>query len=262
MNKTLIALGLALASVYGQDISDPSSIEPEPSPVTLTPVVVRPFPGDVMSAPAKRGDRAAVYSVGDTPPNIANYLMGNPGSCTVNVHPTSGNVILFHPGAPGLGFNWCVLVRPINSGCPYTFTAGFRGHVFDKAASLALVMFDIFTGKFEVVNLPGSSDTGISSISSWKMANFTTYVAPPIFSFTAPAATGGILPSYIRVKDDCTTRTVAITHDPTVDPYITTNSVPSAGGYVNPNFIGFGLRGTGNGLSSLMTIYHESLTTP
>lgn len=212
---------------------------------------------DITPLTTKSSARAAVYDVGDTPPVVTSFYWANQGGCIVATNP-SGTLTMFHPGAPGLTFNWCFLGKPLPPP-PYTVVMGVRGHLMDKAQSIGLVLYDVYTNKFVVHSIPGSSDAGTVGMAAWRMNSFTAYAGSFQFSFTNAIATGGLLPTYVRFKDNGTTRTVAISHDKEV--WLTISAVPS-GDFMTPNFAGYALRGTGNNLASMFTIYHESITTP
>lgn len=214
-------------------------------PVKLTPV----------QPEGKAPGRAAVYSTGDTPPVLTDFYWGNQGTCSAATNP-SGTITLFHPGAAGVGFNWCMLAKPLPA-APYTVVMGIRGHIFDRAQSLAVHLFDVITGKFMAYSMPGLSDAGTAAAAAWKMTNYTTYTAPPVFSYA-----NSMVPStaeYIRIRDNGTTRTIATSRDKEV--WLTISAVPSTD-WITPNFFGYALRGTGNGVASMLTIYHEAVTTP
>lgn len=193
----------------------------------------------------------------DTPPSLANFGWFNQGSMSVATNP-SGTVTLFHPGAAGLGFNWGGIASAIPA-APYTIVAGFDGHIMDKSASLAFALIDVVSGKLIVYSTPGSSDTGVAAIAAWKMTNATTYAGSFYYSFNSALVTGGILPKYIRIKDTGAFRTVALSHDKEV---WFTISIVASNDFMTPTHFGYTLRGTGNGIASLMTIRHQSITTP
>lgn len=206
--------------------------------------------------------RAAMYTTGETPPTLTDFYWGNPGACVANANP-SGTFTMFHPGAAGLGFNWCVLVKPLPA-APYTIVTRTQGHIFGKAASMGLVLYDMNTQKFIVYSMPGASDSGAAAVAAWRMNTFTSYLGSPagiVFNYTSPMATGGLQAgTFVRLKDNGTTRTVAIAADkggPWLTISATANTDHSAG-----NWFGYALRGTGDNMASMMTMYHEEITTP
>lgn len=194
----------------------------------------------------------------DTPPTLANFTFYNQGSCIGAQNP-SGTMTMFHPGAAGLGFNWCVLAKPLPS-APWTVITGLRGHLLGKAASLGFTLYDSVSGKLIVYSI-GVSDNGTASIAGWKMNSFTAYQTPsaPYFTYSTPMAIGGLLPKYLRVKDTGLYRTFAISADKEV--WFTINIVFN-NDFMTPTHYGYSLRGTGDGLASIMTVYHDSVTTP
>lgn len=268
LHRSLILSLLASATLLAQDLPDTNDLT-TPALIVgkgdLRPAHNEPIPGVDSTAPAiaskkDNGQRSAIYSVGDTPPVLTDFYWGNQGSCVANTN-ADGTITLFHPGAAGLTFNWCVLVKPLPVSSTYTVIMGYRGHLFGKASSLATVLFDTATGKFVVNSIPGSSDSGAAAIASWKMNNYTTYAGSAYFNYNNAITTGGVLPQYVRLKSDGTTRTVAVSHSKD-GPWLTINAVPAAD-FVNLNpggFFGYALRGTGDGMASMMVIYHESVT--
>lgn len=251
----LFLMAFLVGSSFSQDLQlQPTDFVPsktEFTPVRVEPVVITP--GESKFGPP----RSAMYNVGDAPPVISTYYWANQGSCIVNTN-LSGTVTFFHPGAAGLGFNWCVLAKPLPAP-PYTVIYGYHGHLFGKAASLGVHLYDVYTGKFIVYSVPGASDSGAAAIASWKMNNFTTYSGTSYFNYNNAIVTGGVLPQYVRLKDNGTTRTIAVSHDKEV--WLTISAVPSTD-FITPNFVGLTLRGTGDGMASMMTVYHEAITTP
>jgi len=196
----------------------------------------------------------------DTPPSILDYGSANQGSCVMN-QTASGKLTISHPGAAGLGFNWCVFVdvnHPIPAP-PYSLIFGIEGFVMDKSSSLGFTIFDATTSKFIVYSFPGSSDTGVNSIAAWKFNNFTTYVGPPYFTLTNSLFLGGLRPKYGRVRDNGSFRTFAVSQDK--ETWLTVHIVPT-NDFILPTYFGFTLRGTGNGVASIMTINHVQVTTP
>jgi hypothetical protein len=96
------------------------------------------------------------------------------------------------------------------------------------------------------------------------MNSFTGYVGSPagiVFNYNNAMATGGLSAgNYVRIKDNGTTRTVAIAADKT-GPWLTISATSNTD-HMTPNWFGYTLRGTGDSMASLMTIYHEQITTP
>jgi hypothetical protein len=191
----------------------------------------------------------------DTPPPITSFGWANQGTCVAATNP-SGTITMFHPGAAGLGFNWCVMAEALPA-APYTIITRISGHIFDKAQSLGITLFDATTSKFIVYSL-GSSDTGVASLAGWKMNSYTSY-AGAYFTYNNSMVTGGLIPKYLRIKDNGTFRTLAVSQDKEV--WFTVHIVSNSD-FILPTHFGYTLRGTGNGASSLMTIYHETITTP
>ena len=190
-----------------------------------------------------------------TPPSLGDFLWFNQGTHIVNTNP-SGSLTLFHPGAAGVAFNWGSIVKPVPATNPYTIVAGVSGHVFDKAASLGICLVDGNTGKM-VVFSSGVSDAGNPSIAGWKMNSPTSYNSA-YFTYNASAlAYGGLLARFWRIRETGTNRIVSISHDREV--WLTIAVIP-ANDFLVPTHFGYCLRGTGNGVASLMTIYHESVT--
>ena len=210
----------------------------------------------------KTGNREAMYTVGDTPPVLANFYWGNQGACTVATNP-DGSVTMFHPGAAGLGFNWCMIVQPLPAP-PYTVIVRTQGHILGKAASLGLVLFDMTNGKFIAYSTPGASDSGAAAVAAWRMNNFTTYPGSPagiVYNYTNAMATGGLQAgNYTRLKDNGTTRTVAISATKG-GPWLTISATANTD-HMAGQWFGYTLRGTGDNMASMMTVYHEEITTP
>jgi len=165
-------------------------------------------------------------------------------------------------GAAGLAFNWCMIVKPLPAP-PFTIITGLRGHIYGKAASLGLILYDVTTNKFIVYSMPGASDSGAAAIAAWRMNSFTSYLGSPagiVFNYTNAMTTGGLQAyNYVRLKDNGTARTVAVSTDKEV--WFTISATASTD-HIAPNFFGYALRGTGDNMASIMTIYHESITTP
>lgn len=252
MIKTLILIGSIMTGLIAQDLEGLKFSE-EPSTVVLTRV----------NTPKMSAEKQAVgYDATDTPPVLTDFYWGNQGTCSANTNP-NGTITVFHPGATGLGFNWCVMVKPLPAP-PYTIITRTQGHVFGKAASLGLTLYDIYTGKFIAYSMPGSSDSGAAAIAAWRMNSFTGYVGSPagiVFNYNNSLTTGGLLAgNYIRLKDNGTTRTVAIAADKS-GPWFTISATSNTD-HMTPNWFGYTLRGTGDNMASLMTIYHEQITTP
>ncbi len=197
--------------------------------------------------------------VPDTPPILANFTWSNQNAC-IGVTNPSGTVTMFHPGAAGLGFNWCSLLEPLPA-APYSAYTKLRGHLLGKAASLAFVLQDSVSGKMVIYSI-GASDTGIASIAGWKMLSPTVYQTPnsPYFTFSNGQAIGGLLPEYLRIKDNGSIRTFAIT-DEHREVWFTISAVLN-NDFMVPTHVGFALRGTGDNLASIMTIKHYAVTTP
>lgn len=263
-HRKLLVIGLAsilASSLMAQDISA------EVQPTTFTKTSFTParneaipnvdFDMKAVAAASKGNQRAAWYSTGDTPPLITNMFWANQGSCVANTNP-DGSITLFHPGAAGVAFNWCVLAEVLPAP-PYSIIMGVKGHIFERAASLGIHLYDVYTGKFIVYSSPGASDSGAASMAAWKMNNFTTYAGSAYYTFNNAVTIGGILPTYFRLRDNGTTRTFAVSHDKVV--WLTISAVPS-NDFITPNFYGYTLRGSGNGVASMMTIYHENITNP
>lgn len=254
-------LTLCLTAIaFSQDIETVTS--PGETKPFLTPAKNEPFESvsfnEAMTSKTG-GSKAAIYTVGDTPPVLTDFFWANQGACVANTNP-DGSITMFHPGAAGLSFNWCMLVKPLPVGGTYNVIMGYRGHLFGKAASLATVLFDTATGKFVVNSIPGASDSGAVSLSGWKMNNYTTYAGSLYYNFNNAVSYGGILPQYVRLKSDGTIRTVAVSHKKD-GPWLTINAVPAAD-FVNLNpggFFGYALRGSGDGLASMLTIFDESV---
>jgi hypothetical protein len=201
---------------------------------------------------------ASTTLAADTPPSLPDFFWGNQGSCSAVTTP-SGKISLFHPGAPGVGFNWCVLVKPLPT-APYSIIVGLEGVIADKAASLGLILYDATTAKFVVYSSPGSSDAGYNALAAWKMTNYTTYSGqPPYYDLRNGLLTGGLLPRYFRLKDDGSYRTFAVSHDKEV--WVTIMLVSNTD-YLMPNWHGYALRGSGNSRASQMSIFHEAVTNP
>ena len=260
----MLVIGLATllaSSLMAQDIKTEEA-PVAPSKTTFTPARNQDIPGvdyTPLAVPStkKGGAREAVYNVGDTPPLLSNMYWANQGSCIANTNP-DGSITVFHPGAAGVAFNWCVLAQVLPTP-PYSIIMGIRGHIFERAASLGIHLYDVYTGKFIVYSSPGASDSGAVSMAAWKMNNFNTYAGSFYYTYNNPLVTGGILPTYYRIRDNGTTRTFAVSHDKTV--WLTISAVPS-NDFITPNFYGYTLRGSGNGVASMMTIYHENITNP
>ena len=260
MIHTITRMLFLFALVFSLTAQDLVQQDPEPNrfpsligveyegPVNLSPVVT--------STKAKPVRNEAVYSVGDTPPDLANFYWVNQGACVANTNP-DGSVTLFHPGAAGLGWNTCMIVTPLPAP-PYTVISGFTGHILGKAASLAEVLLESSNGKY-IMYSTGSSDTGVAALAAWRMNSPTLYQAPPVFSYSTAMATGGLLPQYYRTKRSGGFRTRAISNGRGV---WLTISVTSDTDHVTGDYIGFASRGTGDNLASLMTIFHHSITTP
>ena len=195
----------------------------------------------------------------DTPPTLSNFTFLNQGSCVAAQNP-SGTLTMFHPGAAGVGFNWCVLANPLPASTQWTVITGLRGHLLGKAASLGFTLYDQISGKLIVYSI-GVSDNGTASLAGWKMNSFTVYQTPsaPYFTFNNTMAIGGLLPKYLRIKDNGTYRTFAISADKEV--WLTIH-VAFNNDFMVPTHYGYSLRGTGDSLASIMTVYHESVTTP
>lgn len=248
--SALLAFGL-VAMAFGQDVEGAPTNE-NSTPANFTRVVEK----------AKTANREAMYTVGETPPVMTSFFWGNQGSCSVNTNP-SGTMTVFHPGAVGLGFNWCVLVKPLPAP-PYTIITRTQGHIIGKAASLGVVLYDMTTQKFIVYSLPGSSDSGAAALAAWRMNTFTSYVGSPagiVFSYTNAMGTGGLQAgTFTRIKDNGTTRTVAIAADKG-GPWLTISATANTD-HMTGNWYGYALRGTGDSMASLMTVYHEEITTP
>jgi len=199
-------------------------------------------------------------SAQNTPPVLTNFTWQNQGSCIGAQNP-SGTLTMFHPGAPGLLFNWCVLTAPLPVSASYTIITGLQGHILGKAASLGFVLYDSATGKMVVHSL-GQSDSGAAGLAAWKMTNFTTYAGPSpggtYYNFVLPMAAGNP-PKYFRMKSNGTVRTFAISHDKEV---WFTIAIVAANDFITPTHFGYTLRGTGDSMASIMTVIHESVTTP
>ncbi len=201
----------------------------------------------------------ALSAGAQTLPVLANKAWINQGSCIAATNP-SGTVTMFHPGAAGLGFNWCVLAEALPAP-PYTVITKLRGHLLGKAASLAVVLQDSISGKLIAYSI-GASDTGIASIAGWKMLSPTLYQTPnsPYFTYSNAQAIGGLLPQWLRMKVSSTgTRTFAISDDREV--WLTIFAVADTD-FMTPTHYGFSLRGTGDSLASIMTIHDDTVTTP
>ncbi len=194
----------------------------------------------------------------DVPPVLASLAWTNQNTCIAATNP-SGNVTVFHPGAAGLGFNWCVLDQALPAP-PWTAITRYDGFVLGKAATLGFILRDSVSGKLIVYSI-GASDTGIASMAGWKMLSPTVYQTPnsPYFTYSNAMSTGGLLPTYLRIKDNGTLRTFAISHDKEV--WFTIHVVAN-NDFMVPTHVGYGLRGTGDGLASIMTVKHEAITTP
>jgi hypothetical protein len=188
----------------------------------------------------------------DTPPVLTNFSWVNKGNCIGAQNP-SGTMTMFHPGAAGLGFNWCSLLEPLPP-APYRVIAKLRGHILGKAASLALTLQDSISGK-QIVYSIGASDTGVASLAGWKMLSPTVYQTPnsPYFTFSNGQVIGGLLANYIMVRDDLTYRKVYISDDKEV--WFLISQVYNTD-FTTPTHVGLALRGTGDGLASLMTVHH------
>ena len=104
---------------------------------------------------------------------------------------------------------------------------------------------DSTTGKFMIYST-GSSDSGAASIAAWKMANPTTLQAI-LYNYNNAMTTGGLLPKYIRLKNNGTFRTVAVSEYGHV--WFTISIVP-AGDHMNENEFGYALRGTGDSMAA------------
>lgn len=247
MKLFLLSFLLASAAIC-QDTDAAAPLSPA---LSLTPVI---SPADAKTQIPRR----AFYMTGDTPPNLANFFWGNQGACTVNTN-ADGSVTLFHPGAAGVAFNWCMIVQPLPA-VPYSAISCYHGHIFERAASLGLIWLDVITAKFVAHSTPGASDSGAVSIAAWKMNNFTTYAGSAYYTYNNAIVTGGILPECTRFRDNGVTRTFAVSHNK-AGPWLTIQAVAS-GDFITPNFFGYALRGSGNGVASMMTVYHEEVTTP
>jgi len=255
MKTRYLALLFTASILMAQDLPLGEADHLESPPLKLEKVQV-----DLKAGPSTKDNSRKAFFYGiDTPPNLANFFWGNQGNCVVNTNP-DGTVTMFHPGQAGVAFNWCMIVQPLPAP-PYTAISCYDGHIFERAASLSTIWLDVFTGKFVAHSTPGASDSGAVSIAAWKMNNFTTYAGSAYYTYSNALVTGGILPECTRIRDGGTgTRTYAVSHKKE-GPWLTIHAVPS-GDFITPNFFGYALRGSGNGVASMMTIYHESVTTP
>lgn len=200
----------------------------------------------------------ATCTLAQTPPTVASFAWINQGACSANNQP-SGKMVMFHPGAPGVGFNWCTLQQALPA-APYTVVIGLTGHVMSKAASLGVVLRDDVSGKL-IVYSAGQSDTGVASLAGWKMLSPTVYQTPssPYYTYSTPMVTGGLLPKYVRIRDNGTHRTVAVSQDG--ETYLTIHIALNTD-FILPTHWGLALRGTGDNVASMMIVQHVAITTP
>ena len=232
-------------------------LTPQVDSTDAVKTIFTPVHSDQNKAKSTKVDRAAISTL--TPPNMFNFGFANQGACSVAQNP-GGSMTLFHPGASGLGFNWCVLAdltQPLTP--PYTIIVKTSGHVIGKAASLGLVLYDVYTGKFIVYSMPGSSDAGYAGMAAWKMNSFTSY-SGAYFAYTNGIVMGS-LPKFIRIKNNGTTRTIAISNDNNQEVWLTIHAT-AATDFISPNLFGYALRGTGDGVASIMTVEHQAITNP
>jgi hypothetical protein len=187
---------------------------------------------------------------------LTDFSWVNQGTHSANQN-ASGSLTMFHPGAAGVGFNWGLVVKAIPT-APYSIITALTGHLMNNAQSLGFVLHDSASGKLIVYSI-GMSDTGNTSIASWKMNSPTSY-AGAYFTYNKPLVTGGLLPKFLRIRDlGNGVRTFAISQDNevwlTVDAQLTTD-------FLTATHFGYGLRGTGSGAASIMTVAHEEITNP
>jgi len=240
---------------FGQDIEPSMKITPSLFGVDYDPIDDHRMNNILSNTSDKDGKRASIARTGDTPPVLSSFTWRNQGSCLANTNP-DGSVTMYHPGAAGLGWNWCLLTTPLPAP-PYTIISGYGGHIFGKAATLGHVLYDTTTNKFTVYST-GSSDSGAAALAAWRMTNFTTFNSI-VYNFNNTMVTGGLLPKYIRIKDNGTYRTLAVSEFGNI--WLTINVILNTD-HMIPNEFAFGLRGTGDNTASLMNLHDLVITTP
>lgn len=261
--KMFIAAMLLAMTCFGQDLpmykSDRGPKSPTPSLIGIDYEPLEVAKANNIYAVQKKNDgqNSAVARVGDAPPVLANFTWRNQGSCVANTNP-DGSITMFHPGAPGLLFNWCMLTSPLPPP-PYTIISGYGGHVFGKAATLGHHLYDSTTNKF-IVYSTGSSDSGAAAMAAWRFTNFTT-LSPGflIYNYNNAMVPGGLLAKYVRIRDNGTHRTVAVSEYGNV---WLTISITLNTDHMIPNEFGYTLRGTGDNMASLMNIHDLVATIP